>query len=102
MILASFTVVPYFLTTVYLSKIPHLHLLFFIVLAFIKFFVLNEKNLEKKYRPIAQSQLAKELKRNASSKEIFNRIKFYIRSKDAVIILCALAVATIAIIFGKI
>lgn len=95
-------VLPYYLVCRYMSKIPYIHYIFLIAITFIKLFVLNEKTQEKKYTPIAQSELTRELKRNPSGKEIYARVRFYVRSKDAALILTALSIITLAIMFQKV
>jgi hypothetical protein len=63
--------------------------------------VFEENKINQKLRPKVQSELAKELKRNASGDEVFKRIKFHLKSRDFSLLLSGVFILIIAIFFQQ-
>lgn len=66
-----------------------------------KIIVFNEKALEKRFTPIVRQQLNKELGKNPSNQQIFNRVRFYINSRDLTMLFSGLAIIIIGILFQR-
>lgn len=98
---ALFIITPFIMVSQYLPQIPYTLYFFLIILFLIKLLVHNDSAFEKRVKPKVQSQLAKELKRNPSSKEIYQRMAFNLKARDFTLLLTGVLVITLGILFGK-
>jgi hypothetical protein len=100
-LLVFFTSFPFYLLIQYGPKIPYATYFFVFIVFMLRLLVNNERALKKKYTPLAQRDLTKELKRNPSGQEIFNRVQFLMRSKDFSLLLVGLINLILGILNGQ-
>ena len=96
-----FIILPFLAVCLYLPFIPYMPHFFIIVLFLIKILVLDDSHYKKRIMPKVQSELAKELKKNPSSKEIYKRLQVHARSRDITLLMTGVIILCMAFGFER-
>ena len=96
-----FLSLPLYFLIKYLPKIPHTQYLFICILIFLRLIVFNDKERMSKLRKKVTKELTREFKRVPSDQYIYNRIQFYLTSRDITLFFHLLIIIMISILFGR-
>ena len=100
-LLFTLIVIPFLLLAWFGPAIPYTPYFFLICLFFLKTVIFDEATLEKRLTPKVSAEMQRQNKRPPSKAEVFKRVLFHIRARDASLLISFLAIIIIGIIFDR-